>query len=105
MLNTRRVCRGRGGARGGTIAEAAAAQAAAAGAQVEFRNEGGDASADGYRNGGLRVGRDRGGRVLQAGRGRAIVSVSVDVVVVVVAAVVDGIDEREGGAQKGRWGH
>ena len=104
MLDSRGVGRGRGRARSGAIAEAATAQAAAPGAQVEFGNEGGHASADGYRNGRLRVGRDRGGRVLQTGRGRAAVSVSA-VVVVVVVTVVDDIDEGKGGAQKRRWGH
>ena len=86
-------CVGRGGrrcGRGGAIAEAAppahqTASAAAPGAQVEFGNEGGDASADGYRDGGLRVGRDRGGRVLQAGRGRAAASFSASVSVLAIA--------------------
>ena len=68
MLYSRCVGRGRRRRRrGGAIAEAAppAHETAAPGAQVEFGNEGGDASADGYQNRGLRVGQDRGGQDLK----------------------------------------
>lgn len=50
---------GGGGGYGGGACVSTAPETAATRAQLEFGNDCGDASADGYGRGGLRVGRDR----------------------------------------------